>query len=299
MMFRSGNLDSVPIVRTSTIDDIYWNSNTSGQGYNVSLNLGDDGRIYLLNSTGFSIKNITGGGCPRNSSVVYLVTLDVDGIFRFYSHDLRSNSSSIPMVLWASFHDGLNGLCGINGYCTLMDTKAVCSCPPGFIFVDLDNPLRGCDGNFTRQSCTRNEENIGYSMSSMENTAWLDEPYAFYFSMTKDDCKEACLQDCNCEAALYSNGKCTKQKLPLSFGRANVAAVTTTTAFIKVGNGGSANTDGPSMSRGTVANTSRNIIRLNTLIACIAFASSSFIGFVIFYFLVCRHRRWRYEPINN
>lgn len=148
MMFRSGNLDSVPIVRTSTIYDIYWNSNTSGQGYNVSLNLGDDGRIYLLNSTGFSIKNITGGGYPRNSSVVYLVTLDVDGIFRFYSHDLRSNSSSIPMVLWASFHDGcrVNGLCGINGYCTLMDAKAVCSCPPGFIFVDPDICFAGATG---------------------------------------------------------------------------------------------------------------------------------------------------------
>ncbi|RWR75047.1 G-type lectin S-receptor-like serine/threonine-protein kinase LECRK1 [Cinnamomum micranthum f. kanehirae] len=142
-----------------------------------------------------------------------------------------------------------------------MDTKAMCSCPPGFNFVDPDNKFHGCDRNFTRQSCARNKkENIRYPMFNVENTAWLDDPYAFYRSMTKDDCRDACLQDSNCEAALYIDGKCIKQKLPLSFGRTNILGTTPTTAFIKVG---------------------------------------SFIGFAIFYFLVYRRHRLRYEAINN
>ena len=29
----------------------------------------------------------------------------------------------------------------------------------------------------------------------------------------------ACLEDCNCEAALYKDGACRKQRLPLRFGR--------------------------------------------------------------------------------
>ncbi|KAJ8646747.1 hypothetical protein MRB53_008495 [Persea americana] len=116
-MFRNGKVMNLPIIRTDTIHDIYWTSNTSDQGYNVSLK--DDGRIYLLNSTGFSIKNLTSSGYPRNPSVVYHVTLDVDGIFRLYSHDFSSNSSTTPTVLRVPFRDGcrVNGLCGLNSYC--------------------------------------------------------------------------------------------------------------------------------------------------------------------------------------
>ncbi|KAJ8646740.1 hypothetical protein MRB53_008488 [Persea americana] len=294
VMHFDGSLANVPMIRTTTVNDIYWHSDTVGQGYNVSTNLGDDGRIYMLNSTGFNIKNLTDGRHPRDPSVTYCVTLDVDGIFRLYSHDFSSNSGSTTTILWEPFTDGcmVKGLCGLNGFCTLMDTKAVCSCPPGFIFVDPDYQFRGCVWNFTRPSCARNKkDNIRYSMFSLENTAWLDEPYAFNWSMTKDECRESCLQDCYCEAALYSNEKCNKQKLPLSFGRTSVSSGTTsTTAFIKVGNGSPANTDEPSIWTGTLSNRTRGV-RMEILIACIALASGSFIGFAIFYFLV--HRRHR------
>ena len=302
VMHFDGLLANVPMIRTTTGNDIYWHSDTAGQGYNVSTNLGDDGRIYMLNSTGFNIKNLTDGRHPRDPSVTYRVTLDVDGIFRLYSHDFSSNSGSTTTILWEPFKDGcmVKGLCGLNGFCTLMDTEAVCSCPPGFIFVDPDYPFRGCGRNFTRPSCARNKkENIRYSMLSLENTAWLDEPYAFYMSMTKDECRESCLQDCYCEAALYSNEICNKQKLPLSFGRRSVSSGTTaTTAFIKVGNGSPANTDEPSIWTGTLSNRTRGV-RMEILIACIALASGSFIGFAIFYFLVHRRHRLRYEAINN
>ncbi|RWR75042.1 Protein kinase domain-containing protein [Cinnamomum micranthum f. kanehirae] len=263
------------------------------------MNLDDDGRIYLLNNAGFNIKTLTNGGYPRNPLVTYRVTLDADGIFRLYSHDFSSDSSSTPTILWEPFRDGciVKGLCGLNGFCTLMDTKADCSCPPGFIFVDPDYPFRGCGRNFPRPSCARNKkENTKYSMSSLENTAWLNEPYEFHLSMTKDECRESCLQDCYCEAALYSDGICNKQKLPLSFGRRNVSGTTATTTFIKVGNGSPA--DEPSIWPGTPANGRRGV-RIEILIACIALAAGSFIGFAIFYFLVYRRHRLRYEAINN
>lgn len=46
-----------------------------------------------------------------------------------------------------------------------------------------------------------------------------DSEYSNLKSQSKDECEQACLKDCSCEAAMFKDGKCTKQKLPMRYGR--------------------------------------------------------------------------------
>ena len=60
-------------------------------------------------------------------------------------------------------------------------------------------------------------------MSSLENTRWEDSSYSTLSLPTRDDCKHACLDDCNCEAAVFEDGNCKKRRLPLRFGRRSLS----------------------------------------------------------------------------
>ncbi|RWR85029.1 G-type lectin S-receptor-like serine/threonine-protein kinase LECRK1 isoform X1 [Cinnamomum micranthum f. kanehirae] len=86
VMHTDGNLVSYPTDTTNTSRDAYWHSDTWEGGKNVSLNLDTNGQLYLHNSTGFTIKNLTE---HRTGAFVYRATMDVDGIFRLYSHRMR------------------------------------------------------------------------------------------------------------------------------------------------------------------------------------------------------------------
>ncbi|KAJ0976596.1 hypothetical protein J5N97_012070 [Dioscorea zingiberensis] len=71
-------------------------------------------------------------------------------------------------------------------------------------------------------------------MAVMKNTTWVDKTYSILSSSTTsmDECEAACLNDCFCMAALFkSNGECSKQLLPLRYGRVGG----NDTVFIKVG----------------------------------------------------------------
>ena len=83
-MQTDGNLVQYPVPNTDAAEYAYWDSGTDGKGSNVSLCLDDDGRLYLLNSTGTTLKSLTQGRYPTKD-VVYFMRIDVDGIFRLYS----------------------------------------------------------------------------------------------------------------------------------------------------------------------------------------------------------------------
>ncbi|KAJ4953855.1 hypothetical protein NE237_030687 [Protea cynaroides] len=202
IMQHDGNLVQYPVVPSLMAADAYYSSGTLTAGDNVTLNLGDDGHLYLLNSTDFYLKNLTNARLPANQSIIYRMTIDVDGIFRLYSCLNGNNNWSIQ---WSSSNDKCDpkGICGLNSYCTLNDEQSVCSCLPGFDFIEQDDQSMGCQKNFTSGSCQSQ--------------------------------KEACLGDCNCEAALFIEGQCRKQKLPMRYGRRKLDD--STIAFVKVGTG--------------------------------------------------------------
>nr|XP_016448770.1 PREDICTED: G-type lectin S-receptor-like serine/threonine-protein kinase RLK1 [Nicotiana tabacum] len=185
-MQSDGNLVQYPVQTPDTAQYSYFSTGTSGVGNNVTLNLGDDSLLYLLNST-VSLKNLTKGDYPRERTI-YFMKIDVDGILRVYSHFLSQQNSS---AIWSSAYDRCvpKGLCGLNGFCINIDDQVSCACLPGFDFVKPGNWSAGCERNFTAETCRLKEKTSKYyAMRSVENTRWEDISYATLVTTTKEDC---------------------------------------------------------------------------------------------------------------
>ncbi|KAK2988282.1 hypothetical protein RJ640_016862 [Escallonia rubra] len=231
-MQADGNLVAYPIKTTGyTPQDAYWSTGTFGTGDNVTLNLDDDGRLYLLNSNS-TLLNLTGENFQRRT--IYRATLDVDGIFRLYSQNLDEKRNW--SIVWSTPETecDVKGICGFNAYCILMDVEAKCVCVPGFDYVDPYNWSSGCERNYTAGSCKNEDGRLNYTMKQLETT-WLDNSYSVLDKSTKEECAAACQGDCNCDAVIFENQKreCKLQSLPMRYGRRSLGS--STFVFFKVG----------------------------------------------------------------
>ncbi|KAI3712084.1 hypothetical protein L1987_70633 [Smallanthus sonchifolius] len=214
-MQTDGNLVLYP--NRGTNDPAYWATETPTLGPNVTLNLDSSGFLYLLqNSTNF-IYNLTQGGYPTKDAL-YIMKFDWDGIFRLYYHNL-SNIGKNGSVIWAwsSNKCAGKGLCGTNGYCSLVEDAARCRCLPGFEFVNPDRWSLGCQRNATVESCKISDANTAIQMTNLNNAQWEEATYAIPIAPTQEECSSACLKDCNCEVALFSGQECRLQRLPLRY----------------------------------------------------------------------------------
>ncbi|KAI3451495.1 hypothetical protein Pfo_008160 [Paulownia fortunei] len=220
-MQTDGNLVQYPVNTPDAPPYAYYASRTTAEGSNVTLNLENDGRLYLLNGSSV-LQNITRGGYPTEITI-YLMRIDVDGIFRLYSRSL--NREGKWTIRWSSTDDICvpKGVCGINAFCIQMDDVADCKCLPGFDFVQSGNWSAGCTRNFIAEGCGNKDDRVNYEIRTVYNTVWEDNSYDVLDTTTEEDCRQACLDDCNCEAAFFKEGQCTKQKLPLRFGRRSLS----------------------------------------------------------------------------
>ncbi|KAF8365036.1 hypothetical protein HHK36_032957 [Tetracentron sinense] len=192
------------------------------------------------------------------------------------------------------------GICGVNGYCTLINEKSACNCLPGFDFIDQGQQSLGCRRNFSEDGCKNKNEKIKYAIYTLESTIWEDDAYSILSYTTKEDCREACLEDCNCEAVLFKDTECKKQKLPVRYGR--IQSSDSTTAFVKVGitsAGGSGNYTPATTTTRAVARESKKEPRMNFLIISVAFATCAFIVLTISSVLINRRRVWAYKNLSD
>ncbi|KAH9717735.1 non-specific serine/threonine protein kinase [Citrus sinensis] len=184
-MQSDGNLNAFPL--RSILEDNYgyWSSYTSGAGHNVTLNLDQDGTLYLGNSTGFVVKNLTEGRLSVNRTTLYRATLDVDGVFRLYQHQIGTSGSFSSKILWVAIVDedrcAVKGTCGLNSYCSLNGTGIDCFCPPGFIYIDPEKPQEGCKLNSTIEDCLEDKSGNSYNISLLENIYWERDEYDIEF----------------------------------------------------------------------------------------------------------------------
>ncbi|RXH73834.1 hypothetical protein DVH24_016656 [Malus domestica] len=289
-MQADGNLVQYPVNTPDTAPYAYYSSGTYGRK-NVTLNFGADGHLYLLNDTRSNIRNITDGGLPADQATVYLVRIDADGIFRLYSHDLNHNGSK---VVWESSNDKCDpkGVCGLNSYCVLLDLEAECRCLPGFVSADQRNKTSGCSRNLVADACEQKNKTFTYTMEELESTKWEDISYEVLTLSDKEACKRACLEDCNCEAALFDNTSCRKQRLPLRYGRRQV--LTSNVALIKV----ATSTTTPDTNRISEKRSKRKG-RTDILIISISLAAFGSILFAISVVVLCKHNVWAYKKVNT
>jgi hypothetical protein len=284
LMQEDGWLAMYPAGTPYTIDYGYGQAGTGGQKNDVVLQLEENGHLYLINGAGVMIVNMTDGYPAKD--VVYRLTIDFDGILRLYSHDMNQNGDST--VKWRTPDDVCRpkGLCGINGYCTLNDLKVSCKCLPQFVSVNEDWSS-GCQRNFIAEGCRSDR----YDMTPVPNTVWENTNYSIITSTTQDNCAEACLQDCNCEAALFKDGECTKQRLPLRFGRRDQSD--STVALIKVG------TSTPTINGYLPKESKKDHYRLNILIVGVSLLAFALVVMAISGITVYRNRVWSYKMISN
>ncbi|KAH0745626.1 hypothetical protein KY285_007283 [Solanum tuberosum] len=291
-MQHDGYLVQYPVNTPDTDPYAYYVSYTSGSGNNVSLNLDDDGLLYLHNSTN-SLKNLTKGGYRRERTIIYMLKIDADGILRVYSHSLNQQNSS---VIWSSTDDRCipKGLCGHNGFCTNIDDQAKCLCLPGFDFVMPGNWSAGCERNFTAECRLKENTSKHYDMRTVVNTVWEDSTYVVLGGTTKEDCEQACLQDCNCEAALFKDRECRKQKLPLRYGRRDLR--NSNLALVKVDINVLANKELPDQK---VEETKGKKLRIDILIASITSTVFALLVLGISGFLIHRIHVWTCRKIQE
>ncbi|KAK3162646.1 hypothetical protein QOZ80_1BG0091950 [Eleusine coracana subsp. coracana] len=239
---NDGNVVMYPVETQNVAAAAYWDTGTFQIGFPLTLRLDPVGVLYLV-GTGSSngsnyTKNLTrpeddrgpGAGGGKEEVYYFRVTLDPDGVLRLYRHAVEPSGAWKTEVRWIVPSDRchVKGVCGLNSYCVLdRDAQPTCQCPPGFDFIDATNPTVGCthqEKNSGAGECLVNT--AAGSMAALGNMSWADTPYGVVGAGTSAaDCQAACAADCLCAAALLdsNDGTCTKQQLPLRYGRAGGA----------------------------------------------------------------------------
>ncbi|XP_057783927.1 G-type lectin S-receptor-like serine/threonine-protein kinase LECRK2 [Salvia miltiorrhiza] len=216
-MQTDGNLVLYDSDSLDVSEDAYYASRTDGRGNNISLNLESDGHLYLFDGTSI-VMNITMGGNPA-SGVLYLVRIDADGIFRVYNRSLQRQDDW--RSIWSVTEDRClpKGLCGINSYCRYKDGNAAdCRCLPGYDPIGSVVWGAGCTAKLV-VDCSDKDQSSKFMMTRIQNVTWEDNYYSVLDGSSEQGCEEACLKDCSCHVALFRDGQCRKQKLPLRYGR--------------------------------------------------------------------------------
>lgn len=217
LMQKDGNL---VLYSVGTLVDAYWDTSTSGS-FGTHLYLNYTGELLILNNTSGKVRVVFSTDSEsESSSIIYRATLEYDGIFRLYSHNFDSNGSyTTSLKRYApKIQCEVKTFCGLNSYCTMNDNQPDCRCLPGTVPVDPDQIYNGCERNYTEELCKVAEETSSYTITDVEKMTWDDFPY-FRNSMSEEDCRKSCLQDCNCAGALYESGGCKKVKFPVKYAR--------------------------------------------------------------------------------
>jgi hypothetical protein len=215
--------------------------NTSNSGKQLIFNA--SGYIYILRENDERI-TVAAGSLSTGNNFYFRVTLNFDGIFTLYSHPKTSTGSASWTTIWSKpddiCHDNpgesMTGVCGYNSVCKInpQDKRPTCECATRYSLLDPNDPYGSCKPDFIQAGCKEDELNSQrdlYYLEELTNTNWPFSDYMRLPTFTEEDCKNSCLQDCMCAAAIFSfTGVCWKKKLPLSNGRLDDKGK----AFIKV-----------------------------------------------------------------
>ncbi|XP_059671080.1 G-type lectin S-receptor-like serine/threonine-protein kinase LECRK3 [Cornus florida] len=226
LMQEDGYLAQYPADSPNSVKYGYWDFGIYIAENNLTLNLDDNGQLYLLNTSG-NMKNLYDGG-NVSDKLMYRMTLDVDGIFKVYSYGLNRSDDDWKVEWSPNSVDKCDpkGVCCQNQYCTLMNQEAVCTCPPGYVLIDESQKDSGCNRNYVRNG------NVSPHFYQLDNVVWFNDSYSILSNTSRTACEDECLKDDDCEVVLHKDDQCMKQRLPLKFGRLQNDPVIT---LVKVG----------------------------------------------------------------
>uniref|UniRef100_A0A0A8YEX4 non-specific serine/threonine protein kinase n=1 Tax=Arundo donax TaxID=35708 RepID=A0A0A8YEX4_ARUDO len=166
--------------------------------------------------------------------------MDPDGVVRTYVCPKNGGGNASWTVSGAFPSDGCNkwtsglqGMCGPGSYCVENKDRLNCLCPSGYTYTDAKHNDSGCTPEFVPQSCGGKNGSDEFSLAELPNTTWETSIYYKKLSsITEDECRENCLSDCFCAAAMFTGGSECVEVAALTKGRR--ANDVTTKALIKV-----------------------------------------------------------------
>ncbi|KAF7828462.1 G-type lectin S-receptor-like serine/threonine-protein kinase LECRK3 [Senna tora] len=205
----------------------------------AQLVFNETGDIYVETSGGSKISLGWDNSYFDANRFFYRATLEYYGVFTQYSLPKGSSDENqvwsivryVPGNICNDIFDEFgSGGCGFNSYCTWENNRPNCWCPEGYSMVDPNNEFGGCQPNFSLGCGADSQENPQevYEMKVLPNVNWPLGDFERLMNYTQDECKQSCLYDCNCAAAVFGN-QCWKKRLPLSNGRLDQSAGTTIT----------------------------------------------------------------------
>ncbi|KAG6626477.1 hypothetical protein CIPAW_15G051400 [Carya illinoinensis] len=141
--------------------------------------------------------------------------IDYDGDVRLYSWDKVGEKW---VVSWQAIQRPciIYGICGANSLCSyIVGSDRKCSCLPGFKMKNVTDWSYGCEPDF-HLSCNRNES--GFLL--LPHVEFFGYDYGFFPNSTLDQCKNLCLQLCNCKGFQFKfspkGGSCYPKTLLLN-----------------------------------------------------------------------------------
>ncbi|XP_022026984.1 uncharacterized protein LOC110928063 [Helianthus annuus] len=98
-------------------------------------------------------------------------------------------SKSVYLILgikWASTTNKCigKGLCGVNGYCVVMNDATTCRCIPGFEFINEERSSLGCRRPYTIESCKM----MSQCVALLGKFTALREPNIRYLGLHTETC---------------------------------------------------------------------------------------------------------------
>ncbi|CAO2176856.1 unnamed protein product [Urochloa humidicola] len=237
------------------LQNAYWATGTNGPNGNTTINFDDRGRLSytLYDGTVHSLispPSTSAGGIAGSSDYLQFARMDPDGIVRTYAHPRNGveNTSSWAVTGTLPSEGGcelktarMQGMCGPGSYCVETKERLRCLCPTGYAYVDAQHQDSGCTPAFEPQSCGGGDDDTTasgggeFSLVEMPNTTWeISIYYKKFPAVTEQQCRDHCLADCFCAAALMIGGSDCAEVGALAYGRQGSGVATT--ALIKVRN---------------------------------------------------------------
>jgi hypothetical protein len=251
----------------------YWQAYTNGGGGGTIVSFDEPGRLYytLRNRT---VQNLVP---PMPNSTVgeyyQFARMDPDGIVRVYVRPKNAAGGNATWAVSGAFPSngcnrrtsGLQGLCGPGSYCVETKDRLTCECPSGYTHVDPQHRDTGCAPEFAPQSCGGDDDDPAvFTLVEVPNTTW--ETSLYYKKLvpaTEEQCRDYCLNDCFCTAALITGGTKCVEMAALTNGRQ--ASDAATKALIKV------RTDKPDTASSWPG--TRAVLHYRIITGCLAFLS--------------------------
>ncbi|CAN6163447.1 unnamed protein product [Urochloa humidicola] len=240
----------VDLLKGNDPGNAYWQAYTNSPDGNTTVTFDDRGRLNYTLHNGTTRSLIQPVSSFAAGQYFHFARMDPDGIVRTYSRPKTGSGNTSTWTVSGAFPDwgcikrtsGLQGMCGPGSYCASAPTASSrdrlrCVCPSGYTYTDEQHRDSGCTPAFKPQSCDDGKDSSSsgdeFTLVELLNTTW--EASIYYnklSSVTEEQCREHCLSDCFCAAALFIDGSDCAEVAALTNGwRANDV---TTKALIKV-----------------------------------------------------------------